>query len=76
MSGSMAGSISLLSPVNLYSAILLIVTLLICGSIGDKLEEEHGVKYADRCEACKILAIELQASLTKTGRSHDVLEVG
>lgn len=40
------------------------------------LEEEHGVKYADRCEACKILAIELQERLTETGKSHDVLEVG
>ncbi|XP_058066465.1 protein canopy 4 [Anopheles bellator] len=39
-------------------------------------EENEGVKYADRCEACKILATELQARLTETGRSHDVIELG
>lgn len=40
------------------------------------LEEEEGVRYADRCEACKILATELQGRLTETGKSHDVLETG
>lgn len=39
-------------------------------------EEDEGVKYADRCEACKILAIELEGRLTETGRSHDVIELG
>ncbi|XP_053669625.1 protein canopy 4 [Anopheles nili] len=39
-------------------------------------EENEGVKYADRCEACKILATELQGRLTETGRSHDVIELG
>lgn len=39
-------------------------------------EENEGVKYADRCEACKILATELQARLSETGRSHDVIEIG
>lgn len=39
-------------------------------------EEDEGVKYADRCEACKILAIELQDRLSETGRSHDVIELG
>lgn len=39
-------------------------------------EEEHGVIYANRCEACKILAIELEAKLQETGKSHDVIEVG
>lgn len=39
-------------------------------------EEEEGVKYADRCEACKILAIELQDRLAETGKSHDVIEMG
>lgn len=39
-------------------------------------EEEEGVKYADRCEACKILAIELQERLSETGKSHDVIEMG
>lgn len=39
-------------------------------------EEEEGVRYADRCEACKILATELQERLSETGKSHDVLEMG
>lgn len=39
-------------------------------------EEQHGVIYANRCEACKILANELQDRLQETGRSHDVIEVG
>lgn len=39
-------------------------------------EEEHGVVYANRCEACKILAIELEARLQETGKSHDVIEFG
>lgn len=56
--------------------VLLCLSVLVLVSAKDKLEEEHGVKYADRCEACKILAIELQGRLTKTGKSHDVIEVG
>lgn len=39
-------------------------------------EEEHGVKYADNCEACKILAIELDDRLKQTGKSHDVIQTG
>ncbi len=39
-------------------------------------EEDEGVRYADRCEACKILATELQDRLSETGKSHDVLEMG
>lgn len=39
-------------------------------------EEEHGVIYANRCEACKILAIELEARLQETGKSHDVIDIG
>lgn len=39
-------------------------------------EEVHGVIYANPCEACKILATELEDRLSKTGKSHDVLETG
>lgn len=39
-------------------------------------EEEHGVIYANKCEACKILALELQDRLSETGKSHDVIETG
>lgn len=39
-------------------------------------EEEEGVKYADRCEVCKVVATELEARLDETGKTHDVLEIG
>ncbi|XP_055911531.1 protein canopy homolog 4 [Eupeodes corollae] len=39
-------------------------------------EEDEGVKFASKCETCKILATELQDRLTETGKSHDVLELG
>ncbi|KAK9718702.1 TLR4 regulator and MIR-interacting MSAP [Popillia japonica] len=39
-------------------------------------EEDEGVKYANRCEVCKILAIELENRLEETGKSHDVIETG
>lgn len=52
------------------------IAVVLGGVSSNNIEEDHGVKYADRCEACKILAIELQERLTETGRSHDVIEVG
>ncbi|XP_050593472.1 protein canopy 4-like [Bombus affinis] len=39
-------------------------------------EEEQGVKYANKCEVCKVVAIELEARLDETGKTHDVLEIG
>jgi len=42
----------------------------------DFLEEKYGVRYADRCEVCKYMVAELDASLLQTGRSHDVIETG
>lgn len=39
-------------------------------------EEEHGVIYANNCEACKFLALELQDRLSETGKSHDIIEIG
>lgn len=41
-----------------------------------KSEEDVGVKYANRCEVCKILATELQGRLEETGKVHDVIEIG
>ncbi|CAG4963645.1 unnamed protein product [Parnassius apollo] len=41
-----------------------------------KSEEDVGVKYANRCEVCKILATELQSRLEETGKVHDVIEIG
>lgn len=39
-------------------------------------EEEHGVKYASKCEVCKVVATELEARLDETGKTRDVLEIG
>ncbi|KAE8746024.1 hypothetical protein FOCC_FOCC007282 [Frankliniella occidentalis] len=39
-------------------------------------EEEEGVKFANKCEVCKILAIELENRLEETGKSRDVIEIG
>ncbi|XP_058838771.1 protein canopy homolog 4 [Topomyia yanbarensis] len=50
---------------------MLYVGFVICGP-----EENEGVKYASQCEACKILATELETRLSETGRSHDVIELG
>lgn len=38
-------------------------------------EEEQGVKYANKCEVCKVLATELENRLEETGKSRDVLEL-
>lgn len=38
--------------------------------------DDNGVQYANRCEACKILAVELESRLQETGKSNDVLEIG
>lgn len=39
-------------------------------------EEEHGVIYANRCEACKILATELTDRLKETGKSREIIDLG
>ncbi|XP_029041833.1 protein canopy homolog 3 [Osmia bicornis bicornis] len=39
-------------------------------------EEEQGVKYANKCEVCKVVATELEARLDETGKTRDVLEIG
>ncbi|GLH07813.1 hypothetical protein R5R35_000653 [Gryllus longicercus] len=55
----------------------LLITLLFFVSLSTAgKEEEEGVKYADECEVCKILAIELESRLEETGKSHDVIELG
>ncbi|XP_055529394.1 protein canopy homolog 4-like [Wyeomyia smithii] len=56
--------------------IFLILTLLLVTSAHCGPEENEGVRYASNCEACKILATELEARLSETGRSHDVIQTG
>ncbi|XP_053600763.1 protein canopy homolog 3 [Plodia interpunctella] len=57
--------------------ILLCITSSLCTHNDEiKSEEDIGVKYANRCEVCKILATELQGRLEETGKVHDVIEIG
>ncbi|EDW18925.1 protein canopy homolog 4 [Drosophila mojavensis] len=56
--------------------IFLLLVLLRDSNCEQTPEEEQGVRYANRCEACKILAAELEARLGETGKSHDVIEIG
>ncbi|XP_030387173.1 protein canopy homolog 4 isoform X2 [Scaptodrosophila lebanonensis] len=66
----------------MFAPLLLIALLVNFGSVlGTEdahlsAEEAQGVRYANRCEACKILATELEARLGETGKSHDVIEIG
>ncbi|CAL1686629.1 unnamed protein product [Lasius platythorax] len=54
----------------------ILLNLLFAYSAFGGSEEEQGVKYANKCEVCKVLAIELEARLDETGKTHDVLEIG
>lgn len=55
---------------------LLLYTYL-CISCGLALTpEDEGVKYASKCEVCKVLSIELESRLAETGKSNDVIELG
>ncbi|XP_023934161.1 protein canopy 4 [Bicyclus anynana] len=52
-------------------------TFVICSrDVEVKTEEDLGVKYANTCEVCKVLAMELQSSLDETGKVRDVIEIG
>ncbi|XP_063990601.1 protein canopy homolog 3 [Diachasmimorpha longicaudata] len=55
--------------------LLLLSALVLQGMCTDP-EEAEGVKYASKCEVCKVVAHELESKLEETGKSHDVLELG
>ncbi|KAM0734677.1 Protein canopy 4 [Formica fusca] len=59
----------------LVNSAILFYLLFVYSAFGGP-EEEHGVKYANKCEVCKVLAVELEARLDETGKTHDVLEIG
>lgn len=67
-----------MKPENRFKLGVLAFLLLISQNqiLAGSPEEEHGVKYADNCEACKILAAELDDRLKETGKSHVVIETG
>ncbi|KAL1453150.1 hypothetical protein WDU94_007320 [Cyamophila willieti] len=59
---------------SLFNVVFLVIYVFeSCKSI---TPEDEGVKYASKCEACKVLAIELESRLAETGKSNDVIELG
>ncbi|KAG6797896.1 protein canopy 3 [Apis mellifera caucasica] len=52
------------------------IQLLISHFVIGGPEEDQGVKYANKCEVCKVVATELEARLDETGKTHDILEIG
>jgi hypothetical protein len=47
-----------------------------CSLLVSDASAEDDVKYATRCEVCKIVTNELESRLRDTGKSHDVIETG
>ncbi|XP_045542418.1 protein canopy 4 [Papilio machaon] len=60
----------------IFLTIFYSANILCSQDIDVKTEEDVGVKYANRCEVCKVLATELQGRLEETGKVHDVIEIG
>ncbi|KAG7258252.1 hypothetical protein CRUP_027364 [Coryphaenoides rupestris] len=52
---------------------ILLTLFLVCSSFAEAAQDE---RLPNKCEVCKFLTVELQASLEKTGRSKEVLELG
>ncbi|CAI6342654.1 unnamed protein product [Macrosiphum euphorbiae] len=52
----------------------IVFILLIAKSLSTSSED--GVKYANKCEVCKILAEELEGRLLETGKTSEYLEIG
>jgi len=52
----------------------LVFVLFIVKSMSNTPDE--GVQYANKCEVCKILAIELEGRLQETGKTSEYLEIG
>ncbi|XP_014213789.1 protein canopy homolog 3 [Copidosoma floridanum] len=60
----------------MYKCVVLICLLLSSIYCDTDIEEKEGVKYANKCEVCKVVAVELEARLEETGKTNDVLEIG
>ncbi|KAK9508784.1 hypothetical protein O3M35_006258 [Rhynocoris fuscipes] len=58
----------------MYYIIICAILFISYGSCSP--ENDEGVKYADKCEVCKILAIELENRLDETGKTNEVIETG
>ncbi|XP_075231405.1 protein canopy 4-like isoform X2 [Lycorma delicatula] len=62
--------------IEMSSLFCIFVIIVFSLQVNSKTEEDEGVKYANKCEVCKILAIELESRLEETGKTSDVLELG
>ncbi|XP_043478608.1 protein canopy homolog 3 [Leptopilina heterotoma] len=56
--------------------IIIVAINLINVVVGGGPEEAEGVKYADKCEVCKVVVTELENRLQETGKTHDIIETG
>lgn len=54
----------------------LLVSVILISVCQSSPEDDEGIKYADKCEVCKILAIELESRLHETGKTKEVIETG
>jgi len=66
--------------ISLFTITFICVLPVCCKVNGDKPEspeeELYGVKYAQDCEVCKYVVVELENRLSETGRSHEMIETG
>lgn len=60
----------------MFRLILLGLLFITIQGINAGPEEAEGVKYANKCEVCKVLATELQERLRETGKTSEMLEMG
>ncbi|XP_049949950.1 protein canopy 4 [Schistocerca serialis cubense] len=58
------------------AVVILFSVLMVTNLCAGVTEEDEGVKYANKCEVCKVLAVELESRLEETGKKRDVLEIG
>lgn len=60
----------------MYTSVRILMQILMAWFAIAGPEEEQGVKYANKCEVCKVVTTELEARLDETGKTRDVLEIG
>lgn len=65
-----------MGPVRL-GMLLFILTAYVPAWAGTPKDEDHDTdRLPSKCEVCKLLSLELQEKLSRTGRSREVLELG
>ncbi|XP_073998209.1 FGF signaling regulator protein canopy b isoform X3 [Rhodnius prolixus] len=59
-----------------YKMKYLLISIIFISMCHSSPDDDEGVKYADKCEVCKILAIELENRLHETGKTKEMIETG